>query len=85
MKISFGPEGLRNFEWSIPNLIIGNLPGFETVARSLMKQTFKRKGVATIEELRDICLKSGVRLISCDISLGGCYIELQMLLINRYD
>ena len=41
---------------------MGNVPGFETVATSLMKQTYKKKGVATIEELRDIYLESDVNL-----------------------
>lgn len=69
MKMPFGPEGFRNIKWPIPNLIMGNVPGFETVATSLMKQTFKTKGVATIEELRDICLESGVRLIGCEMTM----------------
>ena len=53
----------------MPNLVMGNIPGFETVATSLMKQTFKKKGVATIEELRDICLESDVKLIGCQMTM----------------
>ena len=48
MKMPFGPKGFQNFEWPMPNLLMGNVPGFETMATSLMKQTFKNKGVATI-------------------------------------
>ena len=33
MKMPFGPGGLQNIEWPIPNIITGNLPGFETVAK----------------------------------------------------
>jgi peroxiredoxin family protein len=69
MKMPFGPRGFQNIEWPIPNLLMGNLPGFETVATALMKQTFKKKGVATIEELRDICLESGVKLIGCQMTM----------------
>lgn len=69
MKMPFGPKGFQNFEWPIPNLIMGNVPGFETVATSLMKQTFKKKGVATIEELRQICIESGVKLIGCQMTM----------------
>ena len=52
----------------MPNLLTSNMPGFETVATSLMKKTFKNKGVATIEELREMCLEAGVRLISCQMT-----------------
>ena len=69
MKMPFGPEGFQNFEWPMPNLLMGNVPGFETVATSLMKQTFKNKGVATIEELRDICLETDVKLIGCQMTM----------------
>ena len=34
-----------------------------------MKQTFKNKGVATIEELRDICIESDVKLIGCQMTM----------------
>ena len=69
MKMPFGPKGFQNFEWPMPNLLMGNVPGFETVATSLMKQTFKNKGVATIEELRDICLETDVKLIGCQMTM----------------
>ena len=53
----------------MPNILMGNLPGFETTATSLMKQTFKNKGVASIEELREICLESGVKMIGCQMTM----------------
>ncbi|MEE9166172.1 MAG: DsrE/DsrF/DrsH-like family protein [Candidatus Neomarinimicrobiota bacterium] len=69
MRIPFGPQGLQNIQWPVPNLLSTNLPGFETVATSLMKQAFRKNGVATVEELRDICLESGVRLIGCTMTM----------------
>ncbi len=68
MKMPFGPEGFQNFDWPMPNLLTSNMPGFETVATSLMKKTFKNKGVATVEELRGMCLEAGVHLISCQMT-----------------
>ena len=50
-------------------MMMGNLPGFEITATSLMKQTFKNKGVASIEELREICLESGVKMIGCQMTM----------------
>ena len=69
MKMPFGPKGFQDFDWPMPNLLMGNMPGFETVATSLMKKTLKNKGVATIEELRSICLDSGVNLIGCQMTM----------------
>jgi len=69
MKMPFGPKIFQDFEWPIPNMMMGNIPGFETVATSLMKKTFKNKGVATIEELRSTCLDTGVKLIGCQMTM----------------
>jgi len=69
MKMPFGPEGFQNIEWPIPNVIMGNVPGFETMATSFMKKTFKNKGVATIEELREICIESGVKMFGCQMTM----------------
>ena len=43
MKMPFGPQGFQNIEWPMPNVLMGNVPGFETMATSMMKQTFKNK------------------------------------------
>jgi len=69
MKMPFGPKGFQEVEWPMPNMLMGNMPGFETMATSFMKETFKKKGVATIEELREICLESGVKLIGCQMTM----------------
>jgi peroxiredoxin family protein len=70
MKMPFGPDGFQNISWNIPNLLMSNVPGFESVATGLMKQTFKKKGVATVEELRDMCVEmDNVRLIGCQMTM----------------
>ena len=69
MKMPFGPKSFQEVEWPMPNMLMGNMPGFETMATSLMKETFKKKGVATIEELREICIESGVKLIGCQMTM----------------
>lgn len=68
MKLPFGPEALQNFNIPLPNMLMTNLPGFELAATALMKQSFKNKGVATIEQLREMCLEAGVTLISCQMT-----------------
>jgi len=69
MKMPFGPKKFQKIEWPMPNIFMGNVPGFETMATSMMKETFKKKGVATIEELRKICIESGVKMIGCQMTM----------------
>ena len=69
MKMPFGQKGIQDFDLPMPNLLMGNMTGFEMVATSLMKKTFKNKGVATIEELRSICKDTGVKLIGCQMTM----------------
>ena len=69
MKMPFGPKSFQSIEWPMPNVLMGNVPGFETMATSMMKETFKNKGVASIEELRGICVESGVRMIGCQMTM----------------
>jgi peroxiredoxin family protein len=69
MKMPFGSKDFQAINWSIPNLISGNVPGFDTMATSLMKETFKKKGVATIEQLREMCIEAGVKFIACQMTM----------------
>jgi len=69
MKMPFGPRWFQNIEWPIPNLIMANVPGFEKMATGLMKKTFKNKGVATVEELRQLCLEADVKMIACQMTV----------------
>lgn len=70
MKLPFGPEAIQKMSISLPNMLMGNLPGFESAATTLMKKKFAKEGVATIEELRTMCLESGVRMIGCTMTMG---------------
>jgi len=45
------------------------LPGMEGVMTGMMKQKMKSKGVASVEELRDICIESEVKLIACQMTV----------------
>jgi peroxiredoxin family protein len=69
MKMPFGPKGFQNIDWPMPHAITGVMPGFDTMATGLMKKTFKKKGVATITELRDMCVMLGVELIACQMTM----------------
>lgn len=69
MKMPFGPKGFQSIEWPIPNILANNIPGYESMATSFMKKTFANKGVASVEQLREICLESGARLIGCQMTM----------------
>ena len=45
------------------------LPGMESVMSSMMKSKMKSKGVASVEDLREACVESGVRLIGCQMTI----------------
>ena len=52
----------------MPNLL-GAIPGCDSMASSMMKGMIKKKGVASIEELREMAVDSGVRIIACQMTL----------------
>ncbi len=68
MKMPFGPEGFQKIDWTVPAMIQA-VPGFSSMTTSLMKQTFKNKGVATVGELREMCVELDVDLIACQMTM----------------
>jgi peroxiredoxin family protein len=49
--------------------ILTAMPGMTSMATSMMRSMFSRKGVATIRELLDAARESGVRLIACQMTM----------------
>lgn len=45
------------------------LPFMETVMTSMMKAKMKDKGVASVEELRDLCLEAEVKFTACQMTV----------------
>jgi peroxiredoxin family protein len=46
------------------------LPGMEAMATSTMKAKIQEKGIASLEELRRLCLDSGVKFVACEMTLS---------------
>jgi peroxiredoxin family protein len=69
MKMPFGPDWFRSINWNIPNVVQAGIPGFESVATSLMQQTIKNNGVAGIGELRDLSREAGVKFVVCQMTV----------------
>ena len=50
-------------------VVVQMLPGMESMATMMMKGKMKKKGVASLEELRSICLESDVKFIACQMTV----------------
>ena len=45
------------------------LPGMQAMMTSMMKSKMKSKGVASIEELRELCAEAEVRMVACQMTV----------------
>lgn len=45
------------------------LPGMEAMATMMMKDKMKKKGVASLTELRDLCLEADVKFVACQMTV----------------
>ena len=52
----------------MPNLV-SVIPGIDAVASTMMKNMIKKKGVASIPELREMAIESDVNLIGCQMTM----------------
>lgn len=69
MKMPMGPKWFRKINWNMPNLVMSNLPGFESLTRSLFTTTLDNHGVASIKDLREMAIEADVRLIACQMTV----------------
>lgn len=59
------PGGMERF---MPVLVTA-LPFMEGIMTGMMKAKMKAKGVASVEELRDLCQEAEVKLIACQMTV----------------
>jgi peroxiredoxin family protein len=52
----------------MPN-IMSMIPGVDAGATAMMKNMMKKKGVASIPELRALAVESGIRMIACQMTM----------------
>jgi peroxiredoxin family protein len=52
----------------LPNLLTA-IPGVDAACSVMMKNLIKKKGVASIEELREMALEAEVRMIACQMTM----------------
>lgn len=50
--------------------VIGTaIPGMQSIMSSMMKAKMKKKGVASVEDLRDLCIEAEVKMIACQMTV----------------
>ena len=69
MKMPFGPRWFQAIDWKIPNAVKSNIPGFEAMAAAMMNRTLKNKGVASVADLRELCLEADVKFSACQMTV----------------
>lgn len=69
MKMPFGPKWFKGINWNIPNAVQSLVPGYESLASTLMRKTIKNNGVATIHDLRSMCMEADVKFIACQMTV----------------
>jgi len=50
-------------------VLVQALPGMQSMMTMMMKQKMKSKGVASLEELRGLCIEAEVKLIACQMTV----------------
>ncbi len=59
---------IAGMQMAMPN-IVSMLPGVGSAATAMMKNLIKRKGVASIEELRTLAIEADVTMIACQMTM----------------
>jgi len=50
-------------------VLVQVLPGMESMATMMMKNKMKSKGVASLEDLRNVCIEADVKMIACQMTV----------------
>lgn len=68
--VKISPLGNPAMPMPVPMpVMVQMLPGMESMATMMMKQKMKSKGVASLEELRDLCLEADVKFVACQMTV----------------
>ena len=59
---------MMGMHMGMPN-IVSAIPGVDAMASKMMKNLIKKKGVASIPELRELAVEADVRLIGCQMTM----------------
>ena len=45
------------------------IPGMQSIMTMMMKAKMKKKGVASIPDLRELCIEGGVKMVACQMTV----------------
>jgi peroxiredoxin family protein len=65
----------------MPNMVAA-VPGVDAAATAMMKNLIKRKGVASIEELRTMAVEADVKMIACPMTMDLFEYRLEDMIIG---
>ena len=76
-KLDLGISTLGNPAMEMPMLgmhvkmpnIVAMLPGVDAMASTMMKNLIKKKGIASIEELRSAAVEAEVQMVACQMTM----------------
>lgn len=50
-------------------VMIQALPGMQSMMTAMMKAKMKKKGVASVEDLRELCVEADVKMVACQMTV----------------
>ena len=59
---------MMGMHMGMPNMV-GMVPGVDAACTAMMKNMIKKKGVASIDDLREAALESDVKMIACQMTM----------------
>lgn len=59
---------MMGMHMKMPN-IVGALPGVSAMTTKMMKNLTRKKGVASIEELRELAVEADVKMVACQMTM----------------
>ena len=69
-KIKISPLANPAMPMPVPMpVLLSSLPGMQSMATSMMKQKIKKHGVASLEDLRTMCLEADIKMIACQMTI----------------
>ncbi len=70
LTLQVSPLGNPGMPMPLPvPIMLQALPGMQSMMTMMMKQKMKSKGVASVEELRELCVEAEVRLVACQMTV----------------
>ncbi|MAF49983.1 MAG: DsrE/DsrF/DrsH-like family protein [Rhodospirillales bacterium] len=72
---------MMGMHMTMPNLMSA-IPGVDAMATTMMRNLIKKKGVASIEELRETAIDLDITLIGCQMTMGLFEMDKKDLLDN---